>query len=446
MRTKPSAVFPAAIAWRLRAAFIALSALPAQAQDKGTDWTLETIRVFNGMGTFAQITSEKYDAKGGAVEVNLDGRNAGICPGGSEKIRFTWSFGKDATNIDAAGISAVLESSQLGTGGGCRSELSGRTNMILRGSAGVGGPFTDAEVVQFDLNRFYTAAGTFISPAATNVPRSGPGRIGVAEQPYYKEYPKAYFMVDIIPPTVGRLRYAYIYKQGRGPTTGGGATTPQPTECAPSNPTFEYGLNRYGNDYREASLAKACPEFCEEACAADNRCAAWTFVKPGGLGPSARCFLKNPAPPTRSDPNTVSGTFERLRREPTPALSIAGLWMLTDDGSLLEIRADGTAVLKKAEWRRKQFGFEDGDVWARDIRSQGASFEGTFVRRMRTDYCGDSEPGTVRGTISATGYKYSNGPEMVVKSPLFDILYAPKCQWTDKEIGENSINLKPVKP
>jgi hypothetical protein len=443
MRTKLSAVVMAVIA-HLSAAFIALSAMPTRAQDKGTDWTLESIRVFNGMGTLAQITSERYDAKGGAVEVNLDGRNASICPGGAEKIRFTWSFGKDATNIDAAGISAVLETSQLGTSGGCRSELSGRTNMIFRGSSGVGGPFSEAEAAQVDRDRFYTAAGTYISPAATNVPRSGAGRIGVAETPYYKEFPRAYFMVDIIPPTAGQLRYVYIYKQGRGSTTAG--SPPQPVECAPSNPTFEYGLNRYGNDYREAPLGKACPELCEEACAGDSRCAAWTFVKPGGLGPSARCFLKNPAPPTRSDKNTVSGTFERLRSEPSPALSIVGQWMLTDDESLLEIRSDGTAVLKKAEWRRKQFGFKEGDVWARDIRSAGTGFEGTFIARARTDYCGALEPRMVRGTISATGYKYSSGSEMVAKWPLFDLLYSPQCQWTDKQIGESSVNLKPMKP
>src|SRR5688572_24689147 len=140
----------------IAAFIILLGALPAAAQEKGTDWTLERVGVFNGMGAYAQIASERYDAAGGAVEVNLDGRNAGICPGGAEKIRFTWSFGKDATNIDASGISAVLEASQLSTSGGCRSELSGRTSMIFRGSAGVGGPFSETEVRQFDLDRFYT--------------------------------------------------------------------------------------------------------------------------------------------------------------------------------------------------------------------------------------------------------------------------------------------------
>lgn len=50
MCTKPTAVVVAVIGLRLSAALITLSASPARAQDKGTDWTLETIRVFNGMG------------------------------------------------------------------------------------------------------------------------------------------------------------------------------------------------------------------------------------------------------------------------------------------------------------------------------------------------------------------------------------------------------------
>lgn len=90
-------------------------------------------------------------------------------------------------------------------------------------------------------------------------------------------------------------------------------------------------------------------------------------------------------------------------------------------------------------------GSSHSGIWARDIRPSGTGFEGTFVRRAHSDSCGAFEPRMVRGTISPTGYEYSSGPEMVVKGPILDVLYNPKCQWTDKELGMDSINLKPVK-
>jgi PAN domain len=37
-------------------------------------------------------------------------------------------------------------------------------------------------------------------------------------------------------------------------------------------------------------------EDCENACKADTKCAAWTYVKPGYEGPQATCYLKSAVP------------------------------------------------------------------------------------------------------------------------------------------------------
>jgi len=53
--------------------------------------------------------------------------------------------------------------------------------------------------------------------------------------------------------------------------------------------------DRPGSDFRNIALSgnsQACGEFCRTT----RGCRAWTFVKPGFHGPSARCFLKNVVP------------------------------------------------------------------------------------------------------------------------------------------------------
>ena len=44
-----------------------------------------------------------------------------------------------------------------------------------------------------------------------------------------------------------------------------------------------------------------------QACEAEQRCRAWTYVRPGYLGPSARCFLKERVTTPRRKPCCVSG-------------------------------------------------------------------------------------------------------------------------------------------
>jgi hypothetical protein len=86
----------------------------------------------------------------------------------------------------------------------------------------------------------------------------------------------------------------------------------------------------FGNDISGPAGAQTALA-CAQACNDNPNCRAWTFVKPGRMGPTARCFLKNPVPapafnsicPTNNE--CVSG----LRRSDgwcgeTPARAIAG--------------------------------------------------------------------------------------------------------------------------
>jgi len=70
---------------------------------------------------------------------------------------------------------------------------------------------------------------------------------------------------------------------------------------------MENNVNRPGGDYRDFDLTQPIPELCRDACLGDPRCRAYTFVRPGIQGPSARCWLKSTVP--NPEPNTccVSG-------------------------------------------------------------------------------------------------------------------------------------------
>jgi hypothetical protein len=69
--------------------------------------------------------------------------------------------------------------------------------------------------------------------------------------------------------------------------------------------TFEKNTDRPGRDYSNTASRSAVD--CSFACQRENRCRAWTFVRPGIQGPSGRCFLKDPAPPKRPNKCCTSG-------------------------------------------------------------------------------------------------------------------------------------------
>ncbi|MGA6966814.1 MAG: PAN domain-containing protein, partial [Xanthobacteraceae bacterium] len=61
----------------------------------------------------------------------------------------------------------------------------------------------------------------------------------------------------------------------------------------PRTGVIEFGFDRYGGDLRHLDVA-ADPNgrSCQAACEGEGACRAWTYVRPGYVGPSAVCYLK----------------------------------------------------------------------------------------------------------------------------------------------------------
>jgi hypothetical protein len=62
----------------------------------------------------------------------------------------------------------------------------------------------------------------------------------------------------------------------------------------PRNGPIEFSVDRNGGDYRHFEMpADPNGKSCQAACEAEEGCRAWTYVRPGYLGSSAVCYLKN---------------------------------------------------------------------------------------------------------------------------------------------------------
>lgn len=81
----------------------------------------------------------------------------------------------------------------------------------------------------------------------------------------------------------GSLRVK-IYRVGSG---GSGHT---------SHAGIQKGINLPGSDYRSFFQQRADPKICQRSCAAESRCKAWTYVKPGIQGSRSKCWLKHSVP------------------------------------------------------------------------------------------------------------------------------------------------------
>lgn len=73
------------------------------------------------------------------------------------------------------------------------------------------------------------------------------------------------------------------------------------------NQAFMVGIDMPGADYRNTALNDNNANSCQEMCAKDAACLAWTWVKPGVQNPKAMCWLKNAILPSHPNANTTSG-------------------------------------------------------------------------------------------------------------------------------------------
>src|SRR3979490_3026043 len=76
----------------------------------------------------------------------------------------------------------------------------------------------------------------------------------------------------------------------------------------PRNGTIETSIDRFGGDYRNFDLERSDgDDACRAACAADNKCRAWTYARPGYAGKNAHCFLKKDIKPPRRKAGFIWG-------------------------------------------------------------------------------------------------------------------------------------------
>jgi len=71
---------------------------------------------------------------------------------------------------------------------------------------------------------------------------------------------------------------------------------------------IEFSLDRSGGDYRHFELPPdPTGKSCQAACEGEEACRAWTYLRPGYLGSSAVCYLKNRITRPERRPCCVSG-------------------------------------------------------------------------------------------------------------------------------------------
>jgi murein DD-endopeptidase MepM/ murein hydrolase activator NlpD len=72
-----------------------------------------------------------------------------------------------------------------------------------------------------------------------------------------------------------------------------------------TSPAVEFDTNRYGGDFTGFDTSGDWSA-CQQACSNDGRCKAWTYVRPGVQGPSAKCWLKDSIPASSASSCCVS--------------------------------------------------------------------------------------------------------------------------------------------
>jgi PAN domain len=76
----------------------------------------------------------------------------------------------------------------------------------------------------------------------------------------------------------------------------------------PRKGPIEFSIDRTGGDYRNfETAADAEGVACQTACEHDNKCRAWTYLRPGYITPFPRCYLKDKIKPPRHKPCCISG-------------------------------------------------------------------------------------------------------------------------------------------
>jgi hypothetical protein len=74
---------------------------------------------------------------------------------------------------------------------------------------------------------------------------------------------------------------------------------------------LEENTDRMGMDLKVIDLSVSDPLLCQQACAEEINCKAFTYVKPGYQGTNARCYLKSGVPDATPNDCCTSGVKVR---------------------------------------------------------------------------------------------------------------------------------------
>ncbi|HEY5606789.1 MAG TPA: PAN domain-containing protein, partial [Alphaproteobacteria bacterium] len=119
-----------------------------------------------------------------------------------------------------------------------------------------------------------------------------------------------------------------------------------------ANAQNETNKDRPGNDFSVQDIGNN-PALCAQNCSALANCRAWTFVKPGVQGPSAKCYLKNPIP-SQVNNNCCTSGVKLTGPVPAgaavgadrPGSDIVGSNLATPNPTLCKNLCDGNANCK----------------------------------------------------------------------------------------------------
>jgi hypothetical protein len=81
---------------------------------------------------------------------------------------------------------------------------------------------------------------------------------------------------------------------------------------------MQIDMDRPGMDYRTFDISQPDPKACQIFCMRDTKCKAFSFIKPGQRGGTAKCSLKSGVPTAVRNTCCVSGIRSALP-EPIPS-------------------------------------------------------------------------------------------------------------------------------
>ncbi len=281
---------------------IASSGYFATARSQSGGWRLKEIKVFTKLSDYSAVTTETYDKFGGNVEINVDGRALGACPGGSEKIGFRWSFVGDMSRIANGGSFTVNLAGGASEAGACAGKrpFSALSSMAARGSKGGKCPLSDEETRFVDGERFFNTEDRKYYVYASESQTTSSTSIAVSDYRIAPQNPLAYFEIQLGTRAGDLIRYVYIYQidgGNSGGSIGWGETN------------YNAGLNGKNLTFYRGTT----PEQCKADCDRNPNCKGFTLIRPGAYNANdpAMCYLMSEATSFAPSPCCISAIKKR---------------------------------------------------------------------------------------------------------------------------------------